>query len=113
MSKQLIPHVGWQLRLHLVEQRHHVILQGSFSSALVIDEARLTMIHHDVPRLEITVHEGFVKGLANEIGKGVAFGFESGFVKDDLGMRLHEIILEIVEVVHHRRLVETGHGIHL
>ena len=95
------------LRLHLIEQRNHIIIQRAFSSALEVDEIQFVIFHHNVARLEISVHEEFAWGLADEIGEGLEILAQSRLVELDFLVRLDEIVFEIVQVVENALTVET------
>ena len=95
------------LCLDLVEQRNHIVLQRSFSSALEINEIRFAVFHHDVARLEIAVHEEIVGRRADKIGEGVEIVVQARFIENDFLMWLDEIIFEIIQVVDDGLSVET------
>ena len=70
-------------------------------------------MYHDVARLEVTIHESAVSGLTDKIGKAAELCFQSGLVEYDGSLGFHKIVLEVVQIVHHRRFVKARHGIHL
>ena len=43
--------------LGLPEERSHVVIQWSFPSSLEINQVRLSVLHHDITALEVTIHE--------------------------------------------------------
>ena len=101
----------WQLRLHLIEQRHDIVIQRAFPSALKVDEIQLVIFDHDVARLEIAVHEIVARSLTEEVGESVEIAVEARLVEVDFLVRLHEIVFEIVEVVEDGLSVEARSGV--
>ena len=43
--------------LGLPEERSHVVIQRSFPPSLEINQVRLSVLHHDITALEVTIHE--------------------------------------------------------
>ena len=95
------------LCFHLIKQGNHIIIEWAFAPALEVDEIQLSILHHDVPGLEISVHEEVARRLADEVGEGVEVIVQAGLVEVDFLVRLHEIIFEVVEVGQNRLPVEV------
>lgn len=85
--------------LGLPEERSHVVINRSFPSSLKVYQVRFSVFHHDVPALEVAVHEyrlGF-----HTSHQGLAEGIEVIFQQifpEIYARRFQKTIFEVVQV---------------
>ena len=80
-------------------------MQRALPATLVIDKIRFIIPNHHVPRLKIAVQKIIAVGSKQKIDKRIKIVLERLFVKRNLS-QLQKIILEIVQIPHHRLPVE-------
>lgn len=98
-----------EISLSLPEERSDVVVERTAATALEVDEPRLSVLNHDVARLEVAVHESEGVGLHELVGEGIEVVLEATLFKFEPGS-LEEAVLEIVEVPHNRTAVEGWDG---
>src|SRR5947209_936861 len=55
MIQQVLPQARRQIGLRVKQQRGNIILERAFAAALIIQEERLTIPQHDIPRLKVSI----------------------------------------------------------
>ena len=96
----------------LIDEGNEVIVDGTTSSALEINEIRLSIADHDIAGLEIPAQEGIatVRACENVPGKALEIILQGNLVEFKRG-RLQETVFEIVQVEVHHPAVEAALGI--
>ena len=110
MVEQLHPYDLGEVALGAVEQRGDVVLRGTTPSSLIIYIIQRTILHHDVPALEVAIEEIVAVGLEEELGEGVEIVFQELLVKGDV-LELEVVVLEVVEIPEDGLTVEVAAGV--
>ena len=105
MPYQLLAQRLREARLRLPQKRGHVVVERAAASALEVDEIRLIVDEHDVAALEVTVHEGVRLAAHQHHRHRLEVVLQLVLVKLQSG-GFQETVFEIVEVPHHRAVVE-------
>ena len=94
----------------LPDKGSDIVVDRTLASSLEIDEIRLAVLDHDVPCLEISVHEGLPHVLHDVILHPVEIILKPYLIEFQ-ACSLQETILEIIQVKHHQPLIEGRLGI--
>ena len=94
---QLLTEQVGEARLRLIQQRCKVVLQSPSSSTLIVNKIDITVLEHDVPRLEITIEEIVLVRFQQTFDQRVEVVFEVQLVERDVG-EFQEVVFEIVQV---------------
>ena len=87
------------------EEGRKVVLDRASSTSLEIYEARLSVLYHYIPGLEITIKEGVAFIILGVFTYAVKVVLKPDFVKIN-ARELEKIVLEIIEVEAHHAVVE-------
>ena len=86
-------------------KRREVVLHRAAAASLEIDETGLTVLYHDVARLEVAVHEGIALKIHRILHQPVEIVLETDLVELE-PRQLQEVVFEIVDVEIHHAPVE-------
>ncbi len=108
--EQLGPDRLGEVGLGVVEERRHVVLEGSPPASLVVDEPGLSVPQHDVARLEIPVEEVVRTGFQEKVDESLEVPLQGRLAEGHVS-QLEEVVLEVVEVPKDGLAVEGFPGI--
>ena len=91
--------------LGLPEEGGHIVKERAFASALEIDEPRFTVLDHDIPALEVSVHEGSRRTAEQYIAHLHEVVFQLVFLEIQ-SRSFQETIFEVVQIPEDGTLVE-------
>ena len=91
----------------LPEERSHIVEERTFSSTLEIDEPRFSVLDHDIPALEVAVHEGSRRATEQYIAHLHEIVFQFVFLKFQTG-GFQEAVFKVVQIPKDGTLVELG-----
>src|SRR5215471_3014432 len=108
--KQVLAKLRREIRLRIVQQRSDVVVQCALASTLVVEEKRIPILQHDVPRLEVTIEEVVVICREQELRQAAEVPFERLFIEGNT-RQPQEVVLEVVQIPRDRLPVEARTGI--
>jgi len=105
--QQLLTYQGGNVSFGIVKQRSYIILEGTPSSALVVDETGLAIFQEDIAGLEIPVKEVRSILLQQEFNKGIVVVLQVLLIEGNAG-QFQEVVLEVTQVPLHALAVKAG-----
>src|SRR5262245_40553459 len=97
MVQKLLPQFRRQIGLGIVEQGSDVILQGTLSPTLIINEVGLAPGQHHIARLEVAIEKVIVRRTQQELCQPTEVIFQSLFIEGN-SRQPKKVILEVVQV---------------
>jgi len=108
--QQFLAKLGRQIGLAVVEQRRDVVLQRALATTLVVEEKRLAVAEHYVPRLEIPVKKVILTSCQQEFRETAEIALQRLLI-EGYGGETEKIVLEVVEIPIDGLAIEAGAGV--
>jgi hypothetical protein len=83
--EQFLAQIRRQIGLGVVQKRSDVILKRALAAALIIQEKRMAVAHHDVARLKVPVEKVVEVRAQQELRQAAEIVFQRLFVERDSG----------------------------